>query len=68
MVEQSKNFAKLLVFPEGGTSNGKGLLRFKKGPFVAEKTVMPVFMSFDSMKFNPTLNLPVPALLFLQLC
>ena len=33
MVEQSKNFAKLLIFPEGGTSNGKGLLRFKKGPF-----------------------------------
>lgn len=44
VVEQNKKFAKLLVFAEGGTTNNKGLIRFKKGPFVAEKTIMPIFM------------------------
>jgi len=36
-----------LVFPEGGTTNGSGLIKFKKGAFWAEKTVKPVMLKYQ---------------------
>merc|ERR1712110_1089287 len=36
----------LLVFPEGTTSNGKGLLEFRKGAFVAGKPIRPVLIKY----------------------
>jgi len=50
------------VFAEGGTSNGTGLIKFKKGAFYAEKRVKPIFirysfgtinLSFDIIPFLP---------------
>ena len=52
-----------MIFPEGGTTNGTSLIKFKKGAFVAEKTVRPVILkwgldgtmipSFDIMEMLP---------------
>lgn len=42
LIEQTGDYTTLLVFPEGGTTNGSGLIKFKKGAFFAEKSVMPV--------------------------
>jgi lysophosphatidylcholine acyltransferase/lyso-PAF acetyltransferase len=36
----------LLIFPEGTTSNGEGVLEFKKGAFVAGKPVRPVILVY----------------------
>jgi len=35
-----------LIFPEGGTTNGTSLINFKKGAFIAEKTVRPVILKW----------------------
>jgi hypothetical protein len=35
-----------LIFPEGTTSNGTCLLKFRKGAFYSEKKVRPIFMKF----------------------
>jgi hypothetical protein len=47
-IEETGKFNQLLVFAEGGTTNGTGLLGFKKGAFVAERRVQPVVMLYDS--------------------
>jgi hypothetical protein len=53
-------YAPFLIFPEGTTTNGTGMFKFKKGAFFAEKTIRPTFMkyqlgtvntSFDVMEF-----------------
>ena len=35
-----------MIFPEGGTTNGTSLIKFKKGAFIAEKVVRPVIMKW----------------------
>ena len=37
----------MLIFPSGATTNGSRILKFKRGPFVAEKSVQPFFMKID---------------------
>ena len=36
-----------MIFAEGGTSNGKYILGFKKGGFVAIKPVIPVVLKYE---------------------
>lgn len=36
------------MFPEGGTTNGTSLLKFKKGAFSAEKRVTPIIQLYDT--------------------
>lgn len=45
----------LLIFPEGTTTNGKYLLRFKRGAFLAGTTVQPVVIQYHKAKnaFSP---------------
>lgn len=38
----------LIFYAEGGTSNGKQLLKFKKGAFFALKSVQPQIIKYDS--------------------
>jgi len=42
----------LLIFPEGGTTNGKGVKEFKKGAFAAGVPVRPLLMVYTS-KWDP---------------
>lgn len=43
----------LLLFPEGTTSNGSCLLRFKTGVFAGGVPVYPVTVKFDVRRFSP---------------
>lgn len=43
----------LLLFPEGTTSNGSCLLRFKTGVFASGVPVYPVTVKFDVRRFSP---------------
>ena len=45
--------APVVVFPEGTTSSGEGLLRFKRGAFVPAAPVKPVILRYPHQQFNP---------------
>lgn len=52
-IESGENFPPLCIFPEGGTSNSRYLLSFKKGAFLAEKPVMPIILKYNWTDFSP---------------
>ena len=37
----------LIVFAEAGTTNGSGIIKFKRGAFYDEKRIRPYFMKYD---------------------
>jgi lysophosphatidylcholine acyltransferase/lyso-PAF acetyltransferase len=39
-------FPKLLIFPEGATTNGSCLIQFKKGAFLSLRSVQPLFIEY----------------------
>ena len=39
--EESNDYEPIIIFPEGGTTNGKYLVNFKKGAFVGLRAVFP---------------------------
>ena len=45
-----------LVFPEGTTSNGTHMLKFKRGAFEAMKTVRPCYVKISDRMFWPGLD------------
>jgi len=62
LIESTGKYSPFLIFPEGTTTNGTGMFKFRKGGFFAEKTVRPTFMKysqgtvnlgFDVMEFLP---------------
>lgn len=42
----------MIIYPEGGTSNGTHLLKFKKGAFAGLNSVQPIIIKY----VNPILN------------
>ena len=46
-IEKTGKYNPLLVFPEGCTTNGSSLLKFKKGAFSSLKRVTPIVMIYD---------------------
>ena len=48
----------MLIFPEGGTTNGTCISKFKKGAFVAGKKIKPVVLSVNAekMAISPDYN------------
>ena len=50
-----------MVFPEGGTTNNNGVMKFKKGAFVSELTVKPCFIKYKHLDcgFDPSFNVHV---------
>ena len=44
---------RMLIFPEGTTTNGQSLLPFKKGPFLAKMPVQPVLLKYEYDTFSP---------------
>ena len=53
-IEKSGWRSPFLIFAEGGCTNGTGLMNFKKGGFVAEKAVRPVFIKYTSRVLSPS--------------
>lgn len=66
----------LMCFPEGTNGNRKQLLKFKPGPFIAGKPVIPVLMSYTNDEGDenndlcswPHFGRSVPLTLFLCMC
>lgn len=38
----------MVVYPEGGTTNGKFLVKFKKGAFVGLRSIKPILIKYES--------------------
>lgn len=59
----------MCVFPEGGTSNGRYLLAFKRGAFQGSRAVKPLVMKFTYGILSPAYDVaPFLPLLFMTLC
>ncbi|KAI3460303.1 hypothetical protein Pfo_016966 [Paulownia fortunei] len=50
---QNKFAPKMLLFPEGTTTNGDYLLPFKTGAFLAKAPVLPVILRYPYQRFSP---------------
>lgn len=51
----SRKNCRIILFPEGTTTNGKHILSFKTGAFVPMKSILPIIYSFpNSGSFVPT--------------
>jgi len=59
----------LAIFPEGGTSNGKYLLRFKRGAFEALEPIQPIYFEYYSPYCNPACEvIPIHLNLLFMAC
>lgn len=52
LVEEEGRFPPLVIYPEGATSNGTQILRFKTGAFEAMKSVKPMLAEYKSEYMN----------------
>ncbi|GFQ01247.1 lysophospholipid acyltransferase lpeat1 [Phtheirospermum japonicum] len=50
---QNKSAPRILLFPEGTTTNGDYLLPFKTGAFLAKAPVLPVILRYPFQRFSP---------------
>jgi lysophosphatidylcholine acyltransferase/lyso-PAF acetyltransferase len=50
----------LSVAPEGTLSNGRCLLSFKTGAFVAGTPVVPILLRYKLTPFNPSWSIIIP--------
>lgn len=57
-----------MVYAEGGVTNNSSIIKFKKGPFMAERTISPVFMKFDRPGYSLAYTMPIGPLVTLQYC
>lgn len=53
LIEKEGLFRPLVVFAEGGTTNGTSIIPFKKGAFVSELSVKPMVVSYNYWTLNP---------------
>jgi len=51
--DKESSLSRLCIFPEGTTSNGKSLLHFHKGAFLAGVPVLPVCLHYPFCTFDP---------------
>ncbi|KAL6572691.1 Lysophospholipid acyltransferase lpeat1 [Orobanche minor] len=50
---QNMSAPKMMLFPEGTTTNGDYLLPFKTGAFLAKAPVLPVILRYPYQRFSP---------------
>jgi lysophosphatidylcholine acyltransferase/lyso-PAF acetyltransferase len=41
-------FPPLILYPEGGTTNGTHLINFKKGAFIGLRSIQPIIIQYES--------------------
>lgn len=51
--DKSNKYGPIVIFPEGTTTNGTSLLKFRKGAFVPMVPVVPVLYSFGANASDP---------------
>lgn len=56
LIEETGKYSPFMIFAEGGTTNGTGVVPFKKGAFFAEKTVRPIFIKYTYKTVNPAFD------------
>ena len=52
----TKDMLPIMVFAEGGTTNGTAIMKFKKGAFHSEKTVKPIYLEYSFGTVNPAFD------------
>ncbi|KAG9153046.1 hypothetical protein Leryth_012312 [Lithospermum erythrorhizon] len=50
---ENKDAPRIMLFPEGTTTNGDFLLPFKTGAFLAKAPVLPVILRYPYQRFSP---------------
>lgn len=53
MAETTDIFDPLVIYPEGGTTNGKSIIQFKKGAFVSCRSIWPKIHKWHSHFQSP---------------
>jgi hypothetical protein len=48
LIEREGGYSPVVIFPEGGTSNGTHLMKFKLGAFKAEHRITPMFLKYPN--------------------
>jgi len=51
--KKSSGFPRVVLFPEGTTTNGKALMEFKKGAFIPGEPVTPVLLTYTNKYYSP---------------
>jgi len=51
--EDTDKYEPIIIFPEGGTTNGKYLIKFKRGAFVSLRSVFPKIQKYHSFWQSP---------------
>ncbi|CAI2372873.1 unnamed protein product [Moneuplotes crassus] len=54
LMEEGKDKFPLIIYPEGTTSNGFGMMEFKRGAFVSSKPIKPISVKYRGRNFHPT--------------
>lgn len=67
LAEAGHQFNSLIIFPEGTTTNNRGLIDFKKGAFVSLKPIRLFAVKYRS-NFSPQLNMISTLDLFVGIC
>jgi len=47
-IQENENWPQLCIFPEGCTTNGKTLLKFKRGAFEVLEPIQPIYIEYQS--------------------
>lgn len=68
-INSAKGFPKLLLFPEGTTTNGSGVVMFRKGAFVTGAVVQGVAIRYPFAHMSPTFeSIPMLPHVILMCC
>ena len=67
-LDKKKRFS-VCIAPEGALSNGKALMKFKTGAFVAKVPILPILLRYPYRHFNPAWTIENPLVtLYRMLC
>ena len=58
LAEEGK-FPPIHIYPEGSTTNGTAILKFKKGAFASLRAVKPYVTTYRSVRANPCFGTPI---------